>query len=153
MRTAFWSILLFCIWMILSSNLQTSNLILGSTISIALAFLYTKLFVHELFKIPNPFWFFIYIIILIKNLIISNIKIAKRVLSKDMCLKPKIVEVKTSLKSDWKKLLLANSITLTPGTLTLDIKENTLKIHIIEFNDGYKKEDITKEFENIISKI
>ena len=56
-------------------------------------------------------------------------------------------------KSDWKKLLLANSITLTPGTLTLDIEDDTLYIHIIECKDMANKELITKEFEDIISKI
>jgi multicomponent Na+:H+ antiporter subunit E len=70
-----------------------------------------------------------------------------------MKLAPVIVAVKTELKSDWKKLLLANSITLTPGTLTLDIKDDTLFIHAIEYHEGASKENITKEFEDIIAKI
>jgi len=70
-----------------------------------------------------------------------------------MNLSPAIVAVKTDLKSDWKKLLLANSITLTPGTLTLDIKDDTLFIHVIEYHEGTGKESITKEFEDIIAKI
>ena len=91
--------------------------------------------------------------ILVKNLIISNAQIEKRTLSKDIKLSPAIVAVKTELKSDWKKLLLANSITLTPGTLTLDIIDDTIFIHIIEYRNRDDKESITKEFENIISKI
>ena len=153
MRFIFWSILLFCIWLIMSMNLQTANLITGAIVSLSISSLYIKLFSKNKFEMINPYWLFVYIIILTKNLIISNLQIAKRVLSKDMKLSPKILTVKTKLKSDWKKLLLANSITLTPGTLTLDIIDDTLEIHVIEFNDHSNKEDITKEFESIIAKI
>lgn len=121
--------------------------------SVLLSVLYSKMFVHEKIEMINPYYLGIYLLILIKNLIISNIQIAIRVLSSDMKLAPKIIEVKTSLTSDWKKLLLANSITLTPGTLTLDIVEDTLFIHVIEFREGDDKEKITQEFEAIIAKI
>lgn len=95
----------------------------------------------------------VYLFVLLKNLIISNLQISKRVLSKDMKLSPAIVAVKTDLESDWKKLLLANSITLTPGTLTLDIKDDTLFIHDIDYHEDSSQESITKEFEDIIAKI
>ncbi len=151
MRIFLWTIILFGMWMILSSNLEVANIIIGLTLSIVIAFIYTKMFTHEKLHIINPYYFAIYIVILIKNLIISNIQIAIKVLSADMKLNPKVVEVKTSLESDWKKLLLANSITLTPGTITLDIEGDTLFIHTIECKGD--KEQITKEFEEIIAKI
>jgi multicomponent Na+:H+ antiporter subunit E len=70
-----------------------------------------------------------------------------------MRLSPAIVAVKTELKSDWKKLLLANSITLTPGTLTIDIKDDILYIHVIEYHEGENKQLLIQEFEEAISKI
>lgn len=45
---------------------------------------------------------------------------------------PGVVEVKTKLKSPVARLILANSITLTPGTLTVDIKDETLLVHWID---------------------
>lgn len=153
MRIFLWTIILFGMWMILSSNLEVANIIIGLTLSIVIAFIYTKMFTHEKLHIINPYYFAIYIVILIKNLIISNIQIAIKVLSADMKLNPKVVEVKTSLESDWKKLLLANSITLTPGTLTLDVVDDVLFIHVIECKDINEKAKITKEFEDIIAKI
>jgi len=154
MRVLFWSGLLFCIWLILSANLQMANIVVGLVISFSISLLYTKFFAKEdKFEMINPFWFFVYLLVLAKNLITSNLQIAKRVLSKDMKLAPQIVEVKTELKSDWKKLLLANSITLTPGTLTLDIKDDLLEIHVIEFRDGFDKGEITREFEQVIARI
>jgi len=153
MRLLFWTVLLFILWMILTANFQTFNILVGITVSFSIALLYTKLFVHKAFEFISPVWLVFYLFVLLKNLIISNIQISKRILSKDMNLSPAIVAVKTNLESDWKKLLLANSITLTPGTLTLDIKEDTLFIHVIEYQEGSNKENITKEFEDIIMKI
>ena len=153
MRLIFWSSLLFVTWMILTSNFEIANIFIGLGVSFSIALLYINLFEHKEFEFISPVWFGIYIWVLLKNLVISNLQIAKRVLSKDMKLAPAIVEVETTLQSDWKKLLLANSITLTPGTLTLDIKGNTLHIHTIEYHDGSDKQEIIKEFEEVISKL
>ncbi len=153
MRFLFWTVLLFSMWLVLTANFELANIFIGLGVSFSIALLYINLFKHKEFEFINPLWFGVYILVLLKNLIISNIDIAKRTLRKDMKLAPAIVAVKTELKSDWKKLLLANSITLTPGTLTLDIKEDTLYIHVIEFRDGDSKENIIQEFEDIITKI
>ncbi len=153
MRLLFWTVLLFALWMVLTSNVQVFNIVVGLGVSFSIALLYTKLFTHKAFEFISPVWFMVYLYVLLKNLILSNIQISKRILRPDMKLSPAIVAVKTNLESDWKKLLLANSITLTPGTLTLDIKDDTLFIHVIEYHEGSNKEDITKEFEDIIAKI
>ncbi len=153
MRLLFWTLLLFIMWMVLSGNIQLSNVLVGGGVSFSVALLYTKLFIHKAFEPINPIWFAVYIWVLLKNLILSNFYISRRVLRKDMKLSPAIVAVKTTLKSDWKKLLLANSITLTPGTLTLDVEDDTLYIHIIEYYEGSDKAFIIKEFEEVIAKM
>ena len=153
MRLIFWTILLFGMWLILTANFQISNILVGLGVSFSISLLYLKLFSHKEFEFISPVWFSVYLYILMKNIIISNIEISKRILSPDMELNPAIVCVKTKLTSDWKKLLLANSITLTPGTLTLDVKDDLLYIHTIECRNIENKHDILKEFEDIIAKI
>ena len=153
MRFIFWSSMLFVIWIILTNSLEISNIILGITLSIGISILYINMFKEKEFEFINPFWLFIYFYILIKNIIKSNIYLANILARKDLNLTPAIVAVPTKLDSDWKKLLLANSITLTPGTLTLDIKDNILFIHIIEYKKGNDKLDITREFEDVIKNI
>jgi len=153
MRLLFWSILLFVLWLVLTSNFQMANILIGAAVSFSIALLYTKLFVHKAFEFISPVWLMVYLFVLLKSLILSNLQISKRILRPDMKLSPAIIAVKTNLESDWKKLLLANSITLTPGTLTLDIVDDTLFIHVIEYHEGSNKENITKEFEDIIAKI
>jgi multicomponent Na+:H+ antiporter subunit E len=140
-------------WMVLTLNFHISNIFIGIAVSFSVSLLYVKLFSHKAFEFISPFWLIVYLFVLLKNLVLSNIRISKRILSRDMKLSPAIVAVKTDLKSDWKKLMLANSITLTPGTLTLDVKDDTLFIHDIEYHEDTDKEEITKEFEDVIAMI
>lgn len=152
-RVLFWSIFLFVMWLFLTSALNFQNILVGAVVSYAIALLYTKMFKDddiEKFSVKGALN---YLYVLIKNLIISNIQINKKILGKKQRLKTAIVSVKTDLKSDWKKLLLANSITLTPGTLTLEIKGDTLFIHSIEYIEGADPKEITREFEEAIDKI
>ncbi len=73
-------------------------------------------------------WMFVFAFELIK----SNIDVMFRVISPRVRINPAIVEVKTRLKSPLGRLALANSITLTPGTLTADIRDDSLFIHWID---------------------
>ena len=88
----------------------------------------------------------------------ANIDVAYRVIHPDMPINPGIVKVKTSLKSETGLTFLANSITLTPGTLTVDIdKENgSLYVHWIDVKNKDVKgatEKIVKKFEKILTEI
>lgn len=64
-----------------------------------------------------------------KELFKSNIKLARIVLTPSLPIKPGIVKVRTNLKSRMGRLMLANSITLTPGTLTVEIEEEWIYVH------------------------
>jgi multicomponent Na+:H+ antiporter subunit E len=77
----------------------------------------------------------IYVFVFIKELIVSNLDVARRVVNPKLPIKPGIVKVKTKLNSKIAKTILANSITLTPGTLTVDIKDEYLYIHWIEITE------------------
>jgi len=79
-----------------------------------------------------------YLIVLFWEIIKANFDVAYRILHPKMPIKPGIVVIKTTLKSDIAKMILANSITLTPGTFTLDVIGDNLLIHWI----NVKTEDI-----------
>ena len=89
-----------------------------------------------------------YIFVFIKELIVSNLDVARRVVNPKLPIKPGIVKVKTKLNSKIAKMILANSITLTPGTLTVDIKGEYLYIHWIEI----QHEDLEGATQDIVSK-
>jgi len=152
-RYFYWTVLLFILWLILSNHTQIQDILVGIIVSMSVAFMYVNMFKQKNVELIKPVWLFVYLYVLLKNLVISNLQLSKIILSKKIEISPAIIKVETSLKSDWKKLMLANSITLTPGTLTLDIKENSLFIHTILYDEGMDKREIIKEFEEIIEKI
>ena len=153
MRLLLWTLFLFILWLVLTSSLGLQNVLVGIVVSTGIALLYTKMFKDEKVEHFSISAALVYLYVLLKNLVTSNIQINKRILRKELKISTAIVAVKTDLKPDWKKLLLANSITLTPGTLTLDIKGDMLFIHTLQYEEGMDKKEIIKEFEDAISKI
>lgn len=77
-------------------------------------------------------WRFVkYIPWLLWQIILSNIHVAGLVLSPKMPIEPHMIRVKTRLKKDFSVVTYANSITLTPGTITADITDGEFYIHCI----------------------
>ena len=127
-------IFLVIIWLALTSSVQWQELTAGSVISLLLSFILSKTYIRlglPPLSIKRIAFFFIYLGVLFKEIIVANFDVAYRVIHPKMPIKPGIVVIKTDLKQDIAKMILANSITLTPGTFTLDIIDDTLLIHWI----------------------
>lgn len=96
------------------------------------------------------FW---YLPVFTWEMIKANIHVASIVLNPKMPIKPGIVKIKTNLKSPVARVWLANSITLTPGTLSLDIEGDYLYIHWITVKAKDVKgatHEIAGKFERIL---
>lgn len=81
---------------------------------------------------------------------------ARRVLSPSLPINPGIVKFKTKLTTNYSKMVLANSITLTPGTLTVDVIDDTFYIHWIDVKTTDPEKaftEIAESFEKILLKI
>ena len=78
----------------------------------------------------------------------SNPDITRRALTPSLPINPGIVVVKTKLKSKFARMLLANTITLTPGTLTVEVKDDSFFIHWIDV----ESEDINVATKEIVEK-
>jgi len=124
----------FVLWLALSSKLDLPELITGGVVCLIVSFfgthIYSKIGFPPL-SLKGILFLLIYIIVLFWEIIKANFDVAYRVLHPKMPIKPGIVVIKTSLKSDIARLILANSITLTPGTFTLDVIGDNLLIHWI----------------------
>ena len=85
-----------------------------------------------------------YTLWLIKEIFISNIVTAKVILSKSE--KPELFSVKATQKTNEGKVTYANSITLTPGTVTTQIKDNVFEVHALtkEFGDDVRSSEMDK---------
>lgn len=155
MRLVFWTLFLFIIWIALTLSFSNQELITGFVISFTIAYLYTTNYKSkEKFKF-TPVVYLQYLLVFIKNLVLSNIDVAKRVLNPKLPINPGIVEIKTALKEDYKKLILANSITLTPGTITLDVQDDSMFIHCLDVtttNIDQASKEIAGDFESVLLK-
>jgi multicomponent Na+:H+ antiporter subunit E len=127
-------ILSLIFWLLLTFSITVPNLIVGSVASLICSAIFTRFFISNVYKLLQPhryFWFFIYLFVFIWECIKANFDVAYRVLHPAMPIRPGIVKVRTTLKSDLAKTLLANSITMTPGTIAVDIIGEYLYIHWI----------------------
>ncbi len=101
-------------------------------------------------------WLALYAPIFAWYCIRANLQVVYLVMHPDMPIKPGIVKVRTELESDTGRAALANSITLTPGTLTVDAEGDTLWVHWIYVESKDEEEAtrlIVKKFERFLKRI
>ncbi|MCX5666982.1 MAG: Na+/H+ antiporter subunit E [Candidatus Omnitrophica bacterium] len=128
------------VWALLNWVPDWQSLLIGVFVSAFVAFLTGDLFPGRIKALFNPrryLWALCYIPVFLWECLKANIDVAYRVLHPDLPIRPGIVKIKTNLKSDIALTFLANSITLTPGTMCMDInkEEGVLYIHWINVLD------------------
>jgi len=83
--------------------------------------------------------------------VVSNIHVALIVLSPKINISPVIMEYKTNLNNNFLKVVLANSITLTPGTLTIKLTDESFTIHCLDTKFADDMNDLV--FEKILKRM
>ncbi len=151
-------ILYFGMWYAFTTSLAIPELVTGGVVAYILSMLTYKITDAGMgVLMPNKLmnflqYFFVFMIALIK----ANIDVAKRVLSPALPINPGIVEFKTELTNDFAKMVLANSITLTPGTVTIDVIDNMFYVHWIDVETEDPQQAfmlIAEPFEKVLLKI
>lgn len=147
MRRLVYFILAFIIWVILTwpfveGKIDIEVVIAGLIASAVVAVLFHEMLPkeHRVFISPvRIFWFLVYIPVFFYYVMKANLDVVYRALHPKMPIKPGIVKIKTNLKTESGITALANSITLTPGTLTVDLTDDGyLYVHWI----NVKSDDI-----------
>jgi multicomponent Na+:H+ antiporter subunit E len=124
----------FIVWLLLTWSFDGQHLIVGAVVSVLTGLIFGDLFLHEpalVFQLKRWFWALLFIPVFLWEMIKANFDVAYRVIHPMMPIKPGIVKVKTKIRSEMGRVFLANSITLTPGTFTIDMKDDVLYIHCI----------------------
>jgi|YelNatPaOPRAMG01_1025707.scaffolds.fasta_scaffold02040_18 multicomponent Na+:H+ antiporter subunit E len=126
---------LFLVWVLITWSVQPQELLTGAVLVFVVTLFMRP--VYPLLEGVRPgvmplIHMVAYVFIFIWQLILANIDVAKRVLSPSLPINPGIVKVKTNLKSPLAKMMLTSSITLTPGTLSLDVQGDEIFIHWID---------------------
>lgn len=146
-------VILFALWLVLSGMFDLFHISLGVICIALVAYLSSDLL------FPDFQWgrsariayrFIRYIPWLFYQIILANIHVAKIALNPRMPMDPAIIQFKTKLTGDLALVTFANSITLTPGTITVDMRDGKYFVHAI---DPAVAEDLLsgKEMENRVA--
>ena len=97
--------------------------------------------------------FFAYAFWLLWQIVLANVHVFKLAMTKEgeKEMSPRVVKFKTKLKSDFAKFVYANSITLTPGTITIQINGNEYLVHAI--SETVAKDLLTGEMERRVAAV
>ena len=149
------------VWFALTDIKEYEEALIGIGISLLVTFLAgqflitteksqhpAKRFFHFLIYIPKFFW----------EMIKANLEVAYLVVHPLLPIKPGIVKIKTKLTKDSAITVLANSITLTPGTMTVDVNKEKGELYIhwikvkVQETDSATKE-ISEKFEKTLTEV
>jgi multicomponent Na+:H+ antiporter subunit E len=145
-------VILTMFFIVLTEKLTVLNTVTGIVVSILIVALnknqWPNIASFNLRKMPLWVWF---VVILIKEVVVSNVQVAKIVLSKTMDIAPHVVDYESRLKDEFLLTVYANAITLTPGTMTVDIDRQKMKIHCL--NESYAQGLEGSHIERILLRI
>jgi multicomponent Na+:H+ antiporter subunit E len=128
-------LLLTVIWIAVNSSLAPENLVTGALIAGVLAHLFSRQSgVWQSLRVtPRRVWYFLlYTGAFVIEMMKANLNMLRYVWSPRIAIRPGVVAVKTRLKSPIGRLALANSIALTPGSLVIELEDDTLFIHWLD---------------------
>jgi multicomponent Na+:H+ antiporter subunit E len=129
-RTLILFVVGFAFWFVLSGSTAPLTLALGASSALAVAWwnrdleLVTEALRHSLRVLAYLPW-------LLKEIVVSAIGVMRIVLDPRLPIDPALVRVVTDLRSDLARTTFANSVTLTPGTFTVDVENGVFVIHAL----------------------
>lgn len=146
-------------WLLFTGTVAPFPLLLGLFFSTVVALLTYRLFIEEQEAerralIPRIYLLIGYLVLIMVIVYIASFRIAWKVITGNIT--PRIVHFRSRLRSDLARVALANSITLTPGTLTLDLDEDHLVVHWLDAattHSGYAARLIAHPFERWLKRI
>ena len=126
-------VLFFLFWIILNGRVTTEIVIFGIVISLFL-YVFSWIFIgykpqHELLFFRNLPLVIAYLFVLIKEVVVATVVMAGFVFNMRDIPEPVIVHFPTPVKSSFFQVVLANSISLTPGTITVRVRDGEFQVH------------------------
>lgn len=117
------------VWMFLSNSFSAATFIIGYILGLVMLFMLRRFFSTR-FYMERVVAVAKLLLLFLKELIVSNIAVLRVILKPKMDIKPAIFELETKLTQDWEITLLSMLITLTPGTVVINISEDRTKLYV-----------------------
>lgn len=130
------NVLIALTWMFLSVSFKPTTFIVGYILGLLMLFMLRKSFSSRFYM--DRLWAVVKLSdLFLKELVMSNFSVLKLIIQPTMPIRPAIFAMPTVLEQDWEITLLSSLITLTPGTVVIDISDDnkTLYIHSLDFED------------------
>ncbi|MBN1434434.1 Na+/H+ antiporter subunit E [Candidatus Fermentibacterales bacterium] len=126
---------LFAGWLLFTWSLDSGSLLAGGVSSLAVSLVTYPIFVEETeagrrAHLPRPHMFLLFLAALVFSMYVASFRVLWRILRGDI--NPRVVHFRTRLKTDIARVVLTSSITLTPGTITLDLDDDHLVVHWLD---------------------
>lgn len=124
---------LMLVWLLLSGHYNATLISYGVLSCMTVVALMAHLHILDEEALPAHLGFraFFYLPWLFKEILLSNLAVSKVILSPKLPIHPRILRVTASQKTHVGQVIYANSITLTPGTVTLDVRDGKLLVHAL----------------------
>lgn len=140
-------LLFFLIWVVFNGRLTLEIALFGIAVAAAVFAFICRFMDYSLQK-ERSFYkklplFLQYLFCLVKDIIVSNIAVSHMILTRRETMEPVLVHVHADLKTETARVMLANSITLTPGTITVAMTEDDLLVHCLDKSLSEGMEDST----------
>ncbi len=143
------------VWMFLNNAWNSVSFASGYLIGLLFMFVFRRFFQTDFYL--QKLWAILYLLqLFLKELMLSNIAVIRQILRPKLNIRPGIFALTTDLKNDWEITTLACLISLTPGTLTLEVSmdQRTLYIHAMDIHDAeVLVEQIKGTFEKAIKEV
>ena len=85
---------------------------------------------RRFYRLALPF--FRYVLLLLKEIVVANVTVCRMILTRKEVMEPVLVRIHTDLETETARVILANSITLTPGTITVSLTGQELLVHCLD---------------------
>ena len=148
-------VLFFLAWVIFNGRLTVEIALFGVAVS-ALVFWFICRFMDYSLEKERNFYkklplFCKYVLLLLKEIGKANLAVCRLILTRKEVVEPVLVKVHTNLKTETARVILANSITLTPGTITVSLREQELLVHCLDKSlaEGMEDSDFVKLLERL----
>ena len=146
-------------WVLFTGTTALSSLTVGLMFCLGVAALTYSVFIdeqeaHRKSLLPHIHWLLLFLLVVVYKMYIASFQVLFNVMRGDI--NPRVVHFRTRLRSDVARVILANSITLTPGTITLNLDDDHLIVHWLDaktLHSKYAGELIKEDFEALLKRV
>lgn len=159
-------LLWFFVWLFLTWPPELKDIITAALVSLFVSYMTVDLLLEPAGKAPakrssvignavRVAWLLYFAVLFIWECLKANIDVAYRVIHPRLPIRPGTVKVSVGLKSDIGLTFLASSVTLTPGTTSVDVDKEGgyLYVHVLYVKEDHGKLRVVTKFENILKRI